>query len=211
MTLSLARFLQEFELRPPTDQAILLPDQASDLQPAPEPSPEEMLAAQLAEAREAGRAEAAREAAATQVQREETLRAAQLQALQAERAAWCESEGQSLASGLRDAVAALETRIAGAVAGILAPLLPDMVARRTVDELRQAVEVLLSNENEPMILVSGRADLVSVMERHFGRVSRVRFASSDAPEVAVRAGDTEIRSELVAWAQHLASLWDAET
>jgi hypothetical protein len=210
MTIPIARFLTEFQLLPASVRSIVLPGEPSQEDATSAPSPEELLAAQLAEAREAGHADAEMEAVAAWAEREAALQAAYADSLQAERASWVNREGQALAARFAEALEQLEHRIADATAAVLAPFLPEAVARRALDDLRTAIGTLLNDEDGPPIVVAGRADLVASIERAFSGRARLRFEPDDAPDVVVRAGETEIRSALSAWAQNLATLWDAD-
>ncbi len=211
MTMPIARFLTEFELFPAPSGPILLP--GCDAEPAPPTlSPEEILAAQLAESREAGRVEARAQAAVTQAEREAALQVTHAAMLEQERQAWVDREGQALALRLTERLDALESRIAAAAATILEPFLPKAIERRALDEVRAAITRLLDNDDAPSIVVTGRADLVRSIERAFGNRAGFRFEpADDQPDVVVRAGETEIRSALAPWSLLLADAHGADT
>ncbi|WP_029031679.1 hypothetical protein [Salinarimonas rosea] len=173
------------------------------------PAPEE-IEARIAEAAAQAAAAAREEAQAhwAQVLEHERARAAAAgeAALAACRTAWARDEGERLAEGVREGLAAIEERIAEAASRALAPLLEAAARDRALTALAASIATLLRAEPTLVLAASGPADLGEALLARLGDVaSAVRFTPSETTDVVVVGDDVVIETRLSEWARRVAA------
>jgi hypothetical protein len=166
-----------------------------------DPSSEEAYwAARLAEAHAGGVASGKAAAMATLEPKLEEQRARFAQQLAAERAAWAARHGEKLASQLSAGLRALETKIADAAAGVLAPLLEARLCHQAVTDLRAELEVLLTKDPGLGLSIAGPEDLLQALRSQLSDTPcSVTYVASDACDLRVVADQTVLETRLAAW------------
>jgi len=145
--------------------------------------------------------EAARMACAAAREDLARLEASMDDRLAAARAEWCRTEGDRLTAALKDATADLANRIGDTLAGILAPFVTGAVRAHALDDMTERLTGLLGQSSaDPVLEVSGNADLVAELQRRLGDASGVAFRTGPETDVRVVGGDTVIETQLAAWA-----------
>jgi flagellar biosynthesis/type III secretory pathway protein FliH len=194
MAVPIARYLVRFGHEPP---------------PAPEPviEPAEPLvklsARELAEQIDAAHARGAEEARiATTTAVAEVLDAERQQAearMIAERIEWTTTQADRLAQDIARAFQSLETTLAASLAQVVKPLLSEAVRNRILSELAETLAQLLSDDNHPVIRVSGPSDLLEKLRQAVSTPRAIDYVAAEAAEVTITADGTLIRSQLQAW------------
>ncbi|MGP9821856.1 hypothetical protein ACTZWW_17705 [Salinarimonas sp. NSM] len=122
------------------------------------------------------------------------------------RAAWAQEEGERLAEGVREGLAAIEERIAEAAARALAPLLEAAARDKALVALASSVATLLRAEPALVLAASGPADLGAALLARLGdAASAVRFVPADTTDVVVEGEDVVIETRLSEWARRVAA------
>lgn len=178
---------------------------AQESKQAPQPSPEEELAARLEAAYEQGLADERARAAAALEEAKADARAEKEAALEQARAAWASQEGERLGGLVVEGLAALERRIADEVARVLAPLVAAAARERALSDLARAIRTLLRAEPGAVLAVTGPADLgEAVLERVAEAAAAIRFTPGEGIDLVVEGETTSIETQIAAWAQGLA-------
>ena len=121
--------------------------------------------------------------------------------LAAERQKWAADEGARLSALFASGLADVEQRIAAQVGRILKPLFAEEVRRAAVSALSQTLTEMLAKGTYARIVVSGPADLVSVLQARIGPVdAALSFVVSDGVDVTVNADETVLETRIGAWA-----------
>jgi hypothetical protein len=164
--------------------------------------PEENREALLEAAREEGRAEGRAAAQAFF----ETILANQKRdyekRLGEERNSWASEEGAKLSLCLTNAVAQFEERLAECVDAVLRPFLIESLRRGMIDELVNDIGVLLASDENPVIEISGAADLLAALQaRLSSTLAAIDYKPNDSIDVRIVAHNTIIESQLRAWVE----------
>jgi hypothetical protein len=163
-------------------------------------SDEEQAAARIAEAHAEGFEKGKAAALATLEPRLAEQAAQFRRQLAQERAAWAAREGDKLAGELAAGLETLEARIADAVARVLAPFLEARLCRQAVAELRTELDALLTRDSEIGLSITGPEDLLQVLRSQLSdQRCSVTYAASEACDVSVSAGQTQLHTRLAAW------------
>lgn len=176
----------------------------------PAVSPQQALAEAVAEAEERGFRRGLETAHEDHEQRWEAARAASETQLKAERARWAEEEGTKLAEQVREALAALEDRLAETTAGVLLPLVDSALARKAAAELVETVRLLLAQERRPLIQVSGPQEMLDALSAGLGAVAgSIELTPDSGVDARVLAGDAMVETQLQCWSQRLTEAMEA--
>ncbi len=162
--------------------------------------PEENREALLEAAREEGRSEGRAAAQAFF----ETILANQKRdyekRLGEERKSWAGEEGARLSLCLRNAIAQFEGRLAECVDAVLRPFLIESLRRQMIDELIADIGVLLASDENPVIEISGAADLLAALQSQLTSTqAAIDYKPNDSIDVRIVAHNTIIESQLRAW------------
>jgi hypothetical protein len=194
MAVPIARYLVRFGHEPsPAPDPVIEPTEPMVTLPARE------LAEQIGEAHARG-AEEARIATTTAVA--EVLDAERQQAearLIAERIEWTTTQADRLAQDIAGAFQSLETTLAASLAQVIRPLLSEAVRNRILSELAETLARLLSDDNHPVIRVSGPSDLLERLRKTVSTARAIDYVAAEDAEVTITADGTLIRSQLQAW------------
>jgi hypothetical protein len=117
-----------------------------------------------------------------------------------ERNSWTGEESAKLSLSLTQAVAQFEERLAECVDAVLRPFLIESLRRQMIDELVSDVGVLLASDENPVIEISGAADLLAALQtRLSSTLAAIDYKPNDAIDVRIVAHNTIIESQLRAW------------
>lgn len=121
-----------------------------------------------------------------------------------ERYTWANRESDVLAAQIGDGLKEIEARVANTVARLLRPFFGDAARTQAVEELVDALEVLLGNDEGLTLEVSGPEDLLEMLRNKLGnRNVAVLFAPGQGAEVRVSAGQTLLETTLGRWMQRV--------
>lgn len=196
----IAKFLTEFDLRPPACRPPPQPLTAMDLAEL-EPIDISVLQAQALQAAQAdgealGRAAAQREFEARLAGDADAF----YQRLLAEREKWRAEEAEQLALSFRQSLDAFEQSIAQSVARILTPFIGGQIAERMSQELGGALDDLLGQSDVHHLRIMGRADLVEALAaRCAARGVAAECQVSDMADVSIICDSAVIETRLGAW------------
>lgn len=122
------------------------------------------------------------------------------QQLSLERYTWANRESEPLAAQIADGLKEMEARIANTVARLLRPFFGEIARTQAVEELVDALEVLLGADEGLRLEVSGPEDLLEMLRGKLGgRNVAVLFAPGEGVEVRVSAGQTLLETNLGQW------------
>lgn len=157
-----------------------------------------------AEAYQRGFAEGESKAA----ERYETLlreREAEFEArLEAERARWTETVANQTARLIQDEIKRCECAIGEEVARLLLPLIETRIAQRAVEEMRDLVRRLLTEEPDSRLRISGPSDLVNAMQTALGEDGLPASVSkSDDLNLRVEIDQLVVELRVAAWIDRL--------
>jgi hypothetical protein len=117
-----------------------------------------------------------------------------------ERVTWANREAERLTEQLTKGLQDLETAIGDAVADLLKPFLTAAVQRRAVNDLIQAIEIVLQKDEGVALEICGPEDLLQLLrEKLSGKNIALLFSPGDGPEVRIIAGQTVMESQLQDW------------
>jgi hypothetical protein len=117
-----------------------------------------------------------------------------------ERNRWIAEESAPLALAITNMLHQFGEELGEAVDGVLRPFLIESLRRQMVEELAQAVGVLLASDENPAIVISGAADLLTVLRERLSSTSvAIEYRPSDSIDVQVVSHHTVIESQLRAW------------
>jgi hypothetical protein len=120
--------------------------------------------------------------------------------LSLERYTWASRESEILAAQIGDGLKEIEARIANTVARLLRPFFGEIARAQAVEELVDALEVLLGADEGMRLEVSGPEDLLEMLRGKLGgRNVAVLFAPGEGAEVRVSAGQTLLETNLGQW------------
>jgi hypothetical protein len=124
--------------------------------------------------------------------------------LASERASWAEEEGARLAEALRAALASIETSIAASVARILRPFIGAALRDKAVDELADAIRLMLRGGDQAVFEVSGAPDLIAALRgRLAGATAAIAFTPNSSADVRIVTDQTIIESRIEAWVRRI--------
>jgi hypothetical protein len=147
----------------------------------------------------AGRAEAAAALALEQTDRDE--RESQ------RRLAWQANEYAQFAQKIESAMAAVEERLAQAVARILKPFLIEERVKLITDSLSENLSKILSQETPAVLKITGPEALLSMLRDKMSTSSvAVEYVAADGLDVTVEANQTIVKSQLQAWIDHIETI-----
>ncbi|MTH98289.1 hypothetical protein [Roseibium sp. RKSG952] len=184
--------LQDFD----TKQEQLVPIVLEEVSEEEAPSVEE----QLADAYQRGVTDA--EAAAAERERVAAeKRAADYEAESAAlRNTLMNEQAVQLAGQVREAVQALESRLAESAAAVLSEVVEDGVRQRMVVSFSETVKSLLEDEEDGVLEISGPAVFLGSLKDALGALAgRVRLQEADTPELQVKISDTRIETRFNDW------------
>lgn len=167
-------------------------------------SPEEEIAARIALACDAARAEERAKGEAALEQALAAARNAYDAALVTARADWTRDEGARLAALIAEGLVGIEQRIAADAARVLAPVLDAAMRERAVSALCETVATLLRADPAARLAMRGPEDLGrAVLARLGAAAASVTFVPESGADLAVEFKDTLLETQLAAWAERL--------
>lgn len=205
MARPIAQYLAEFGASPLAD---VLGDASPVTIPCPpdEPVTEDLMLS-LQRARDEGMSEgyaAARDEYEAQLQR---VRLSFEARLTAEREVWTRQESEKLSEDIKAIFAEIESNIAGCVERVLKPFVIECLRRQMIDLLAEAVGVLLSGGESPLIEIRGPEDLLAMLREKLAILSgTINYSPDDSVDVRIVAGQTLIESRIGAWAERIKSM-----
>jgi hypothetical protein len=120
--------------------------------------------------------------------------------LSVERLTWVNREADVLTEQLADGLRKLETSIADTVAELLKPFLLGAVHSRAINDLLQAINIVLTKDEGVALEISGPEDLLRVLrEKLSGKNIAILFTPGDGPEIRIVAGQTALETQIRAW------------
>jgi flagellar biosynthesis/type III secretory pathway protein FliH len=204
----IAQYLNQFgkangaALPPPQVQSLLL--KPRPLPPAP---PQINIDAELAEAAERGRQMALEAARAEFAAALDLERKSWEEGEAARRIAWQATEYAVFADKIERAMAAIEDRVAQAVARILKPFLNEERAKQITESLSENLSRILSGDAPATLKITGPQALLSLLRDKVSvHAVNVEYVPSAGVDVTVEANQTIIQSQLQAWIDHIASI-----
>jgi flagellar biosynthesis/type III secretory pathway protein FliH len=125
----------------------------------------------------------------------------------ARRLAWQGDEYAQFAEKIEGAMAAIEDRLAQAVARILKPFLIEERVKRVTEALSENLSRILSKDSPTLLKITGPEALLSVLRDKMSSHSvAVEYCSADGVDVTVEANQTIIQSQLQAWIDHIETI-----
>ena len=126
------------------------------------------------------------------------------QQLELERFTWANREAEKLAGQVAEGLAALKTEIVDVTARILKPFLAESVHRRAVDDLLEALEILIGKNQGITLEIFGPEDLLQLIrEKLSDRNVAALFSPAEGVDIRVVAGQTILETSLEAWMAQL--------
>lgn len=132
----------------------------------------------------------------------------QARSLQAEheasRKTWVEQQSERIATAIEGQFAALGEQLGIAAARALRPFLIERLVDRSVADLRDCVERLLTDNNVPSLEITGPADLLDRLAERLGQhAAGITFRPDNRADIVVTAGETLIETRLRDWVTRL--------
>jgi hypothetical protein len=147
----------------------------------------------------AGRAESAGARALEQAEQDERENR--------QRLAWQANEYARFAEKIEHSMAAIENRLAEAVARILKPVLIEERVKHITDSLSENLSRILSKDAPAVLKITGPEALLSVLRDKMSSQSAVvEYVAGDDLDVTIEANQTIIKSQLQAWIDHIGSI-----
>jgi hypothetical protein len=113
---------------------------------------------------------------------------------------WTEDQAERISRHMTDALAEIETRLAGSVAKVLEPFLADAVKQKAVGDFSAAVRQALKDNPEPALQMTGPQDLLDAIAAQLGPLAKtIEFSASQSCTVSARLGPTVFETELAHW------------
>ncbi|WP_051630243.1 hypothetical protein [Afifella pfennigii] len=192
---ALARVLPAFEaepVEPPTLAAVFRAHKSEEDDERLKKAEAEGYARGLAQAR------AEIDAALEKARRQEDIRLGEA------RSRWAEEEGARLGEVMQTAIAEMQAALSQAAAGVLLPLAEKALAERAAEDLAKAIAVLLAQEGEKLVRLTGPKDLLEAVGRRLGeQAGAIEFKTSKTPDARLVAGSTVMETQLQAWGARL--------
>lgn len=117
-----------------------------------------------------------------------------------ERRMWVQEEAEKLSSQWIRALQEIEGRLAESVAQVIAPFLSEALRKQVLDELKEALAVLLSSPSHKVISISGPQDMLLEIEARLGQnVPSLEYVANSEPDIRVVSNGTVIETQLNAW------------
>ncbi|PIP01191.1 hypothetical protein [Pleomorphomonas carboxyditropha] len=134
--------------------------------------------------------------------------AEQARTLQAEheasRKAWVEEQSERIAAAIDGRFVSLGEQLGVAAARALRPFLVERMVDRSVADLNDCIERLLSDGTAPSLEITGPADLLDrLAERLDQHAAAITFRPDDRSDIVVTAGETLIETRLREWVARL--------
>lgn len=141
--------------------------------------------------------ESGKAAAAAQLAEQKALHTKELAAA---REAWTQQEGARLAEQLATGRSEIESRLADVAARALKPFIAAELHNRAIADLVESLKVLLVQEAGAAVSISGAPDLLEVLRARLeGKIENVSYHPSQACDVRVTVGQTELETRLGTW------------
>ena len=124
-----------------------------------------------------------------------------------QRLAWQASEYARFAEKIERGMAAIEDRLAEAVARILKPFLIEEQVKHITEALSENLSRILSKDTPAVLKITGPEALLSVLRDKMSAHSvAVEYVAADDMDVTVEANQTIIKSQLQAWIDHIEAI-----
>jgi hypothetical protein len=141
--------------------------------------------------------ESGKVAAAAQLAEQKALHTKELAAA---REAWTQQEGARLTEQLATGLGEIESRLADVAARVLTPFIAAELHNRAIADLVASLDVLLVQEGGAAVSISGPLDLIEALRVHLeGKIDNVSYHPSQACDVRVTVGQTELETRLGTW------------
>jgi len=211
ITHPVSRYLTCFEIEADIQQPVVYDDALQPLSAEPEPEPQherrqDDREALLQAARDEGRAEGHSHGLAVAQAHYDAIIAKQKidyeRHLAEERNRWITEESTVLTLGFKTALQLFSDEFAESVDAILRPFIIDALRRQMVDELAKDIRILLTDEENPAIIISGAADLLAILKDQLSSASiAIEYTPDASIDVRIVSHHTIIESQLRAWIQ----------
>jgi hypothetical protein len=134
--------------------------------------------------------------------------AEQARSLQAEheasRKAWVEEQSERIATAIDGRFVSLGEQLGVAAARALRPFLVERMVDRSIADLNDCIERLLSDGTAPSLEITGPADLLDRLAERLGQhATAITFRPDDRADIVVTAGETLIETRLREWVARL--------
>ena len=110
----------------------------------------------------------------------------------------CPTRAAALTASCAAALADLRELMCARLADALRPLLADVVVKRAVADLSEALDRLLADPSHPPVKVRGPGDLIEALKAARSEISGIEYEAHDGIEITMTAEGSYVETRIAA-------------